>query len=155
MKKKILTVLIVLTLAFIWGHSMVPKTYSAEESGRFLKLLKPFLSLFLDPKVVTDHLIRKMAHFTEYMALGMEIRGLIGIKSKEGLNVPVGIFHTSLIQATKYVFFAAFLDETIQIFSHRGSMISDVWLDTCGGFCGALIITLIIIFIEKKKRRRS
>ena len=85
--KRILLVLLILTLAFIWGHSMVPGTLSADESGRALKLLYPLLSIFLDPKYITNHLVRKMAHFTEYAVLGMELRTLIGMYHRKGKAV--------------------------------------------------------------------
>ena len=71
MKKTILTVLLVLMLLFIWGHSMVPAEASAAESGRVGALLTPFLELFVGKGNVTDHLVRKLAHFSEYAALGV------------------------------------------------------------------------------------
>ena len=37
---------------------------------------------------------------------------------------------------------AAFLDETLQIFSGRGSMVADVWLDFAGVVFGVAVITL-------------
>ena len=74
MKRKIITIIIFLTLAFIWGHSMVPRPASADESGFFLKILYPVLSVIVGRDRVTNHLIRKMAHFTEYFILGTELR---------------------------------------------------------------------------------
>ena len=74
MKRKIITIIIFLTLAFIWGHSMVPRPASADESGFFLKILYPVLSVIVGRDRVTHHLIRKMAHFTEYFILGTELR---------------------------------------------------------------------------------
>lgn len=74
MKRKVITIIIFLTLAFIWGHSMVPRPASADESGFFLKILYPVLSVILGRDRVTNHLIRKMAHFTEYSILGTELR---------------------------------------------------------------------------------
>lgn len=74
MKRKVITIIIFLTLAFIWGHSMVPRPASADESGFFLKILYPVLSVIVGRDRVTNHLIRKMAHFTEYFILGTELR---------------------------------------------------------------------------------
>ena len=37
---------------------------------------------------------------------------------------------------------AAFLDETLQLFSGRGSMVADVWLDFAGVVFGVAVITL-------------
>ena len=146
--KRILLVLLILTLAFIWGHSMVPGTLSADESGRALKLLYPLLSIFLDPKYITNHLVRKMAHFTEYAVLGMELRTLIGMYHRKGKAV---LFNKDMVfvPTVLYAFFTAFIDETIQIFSSRGSQISDVWLDVFGAFCGAGIVSIFRMKLDK------
>ena len=153
-KTKILLVLLILTLAFIWGHSMVPKTLSADESGRALKLLYPLLSLFLDPKDITNHLVRKMAHFTEYAVLGMELRTLVGMYCSNG---KAALFNKEMvfIPAVAYAFFTSFIDETIQIFSGRGPQIADVWLDVFGAFCGAGIISLIGMRVRKSGISKS
>lgn len=37
-------------------------------------------------------------------------------------------------------FFVAAIDETIQIFSHRGSQLQDVWLDFSGFIVGTLLL---------------
>ena len=74
MKRKVITIIIFLTLAFIWGHSMVPRPATADESGFFLKIFYPVLSVIVGRDRVTNHLIRKMAHFTEYFILGTELR---------------------------------------------------------------------------------
>ena len=64
-------VLLALLLAFIWLHSMMPAEDSAEESQRVGQFLTPFLELFVGEGNVTDHLVRKLAHFCEYGALGI------------------------------------------------------------------------------------
>ena len=45
--KRILIVVILLTLAFIWGHSMMPGDMSGEESGFVYRILSPVLKLLL------------------------------------------------------------------------------------------------------------
>ena len=91
-----------LTLAFIWGHSCVPITTSAAESGRVTGWLTPFLEVFVGQGNVTDHLVRKLAHFIEFAALGFQI--LLLRKSKSRAYV---------VRSVEYGFFAAFLDESI------------------------------------------
>lgn len=113
---------------------MVPRPASANESGLFLKMLYPVLTSFLKPELVTDHLVRKMAHFTEYFVLGMEMFGMVSFFSKSRWRV---------LKSVEYAFFAAFIDESIQILSRRGSMISDVWLDTAGAAAGVLLVKLV------------
>ena len=60
----IFAILTALIICFIWGHSMMPREQSAEESGWLMGLLKPLL----DPNGQIDedsfdHYLRKAAHF--------------------------------------------------------------------------------------------
>lgn len=68
----ILNILIIATILFAWGHSLMPGDLSEEESSRTLELLRPFLEIFFGKGNVTDHLVRKLAHFSEYALLGCE-----------------------------------------------------------------------------------
>ena len=45
----------------------------------------------------------------------------------------------------------AFLDETIQIFSGRGPMVSDIWIDLAGGVFGSLIIDSLLCLLKRKR----
>ena len=132
--RRILTVLLILTLAFIWGHSMAPADDSSAESGFVLQLITPLLEIFTGKGNVTEHLVRKLAHFAEYMVLGVELGGLFG-----------GDLRKYLIAAT-HGLLAAFVDETIQLFvSGRSGQVQDVWLDLSGICLGAGIAALIIL----------
>ena len=124
--------LFTLTLAFIWGHSCMPISASAAESGRTLELLRPLLELFVGQGNATDHLVRKLAHFMEFAALGFQL--LLLRKSKTPLDA---------VRSAEYGFFAAFLDESIQLLSARGAQIIDVWLDTAGVVFGVAVAVLL------------
>ena len=54
---RILLVLLVLALVFIWGHSMVPAASSAEESRRVGQWITPFLEWFVGEGNVTTHIL--------------------------------------------------------------------------------------------------
>ncbi len=131
MKKKVILIIIVALVAFIWGQSFMPQTVSRQESGFVYQIVKPFLELFVGEGNLTGNMVRKIAHFTEFAALGI-VLGLIFRKKRFGF-----------LWAALIAFLVAFLDETIQIFSGRGPMIKDVWLDLSGAVCGAGIICLI------------
>lgn len=118
-------VLLALTLAFIWGHSCMPVPSSQAESGWFTRCLTPLLEPFVGRGNVTEHLVRKLAHFTEFAALGAQLL-LLRREAKR----------TDALRALEYAFFAAFLDESIQILSARGAQIADVWLDAAGAAFG-------------------
>ena len=144
-KKKIiiLSLVIAVTLAVIWGHSCMSMEDSSEESGFFFDLLCPFLELFAGKGNVTEHFIRKMAHFTEFMGLGLEL--MLYFRLLTDIRLPL-----TMVGAWVTGTMCALIDETIQIFSGRGSMIADVWLDSAGCITGVLIMTAGICIYERK-----
>ena len=151
MKKRenLLVFIIFLTLAFIWGHSLMSREVSSEESGFVMQLLTPLLELFVGKGNVTEHLVRKLAHFSEFALLGAELCLYFTGKRKRK--------SAGLLLALAHGLFAAFFDETLQIFSGRGPMIQDVWIDFAGVITGALCIlvlmTLCIYVVQKRKAK--
>ena len=144
MRKKILLLLLILLLLIIWGHSLTPRSVSSRESGLFTELLYPLLALFVGEEAVTDHLVRKLAHFTEFFALGLVLGLLVHQERKPGL--PSFLFCVVMGQL------AAFLDESIQILSGRGDRILDVWLDVSGAVSGILLALLFLRLRRRKDR---
>ena len=141
--KKVLVVLLILLLVFIWGHSCMSVSESKAESSRVLEFARPFLELFVGEGNVTLHMVRKLAHFTEFGALGAVLALLLPMSLKGRL---VGAVCGLL---------TGFLDETIQFFSDRGDQISDVWLDFSGALTGLLVMTLLWqLWLRLKKRKR-
>ena len=61
---RILTVCAGAWLLVIWGHSCLPAAQSGAESGALLVVVQDLL-----PRM-TDHVLRKCAHFAEYAVLG-------------------------------------------------------------------------------------
>ena len=132
-KRRILfTVLTVLWMLVIWGHSMMPASLSKQESGGLLALLIGYFPW------LTDHIIRKAAHFTEYAILGVLLFGAVkGSKRSSAFPPLVGIL-------------TAMADETIQIYSEgRSGQVTDVWLD----FAGFLLLWGLLTLIAKAKNR--
>ena len=143
---KILLVISLITLAVIWGHSMMPPSVSSDESGFVMKIIEPFLEIFVGRGSVTEHLVRKLGHFTEYTIFGVELAFLSAV-FPEMLRTFKRRFAGVIFTA----FTAAFIDETIQIFSGRGPMITDVWIDIAGAVLGSGAV-LIIQFIISRSR---
>ena len=79
MKKWKWKILILVYLCFIYGNSLTPAAISSKESGYFLAKIQDFLAgAGMDAWWLTEHLVRKAAHFTEYAGLGFtgdEYRG--------------------------------------------------------------------------------
>lgn len=142
-----LTVLILLTLALIWGHSLLGREASSEESGFVMELLEPVLEMVVGEGNVTEFLVRKLAHFTEFFVLGLELLTFFAYRKP--------LFPQAFLLALTHGFFAAFLDETFQIFSGRGPMIQDVWLDVCGFAVGASLMLGIMVWTKHRKNNPS
>ena len=144
----ILSVIIVATLVFIWGHSLMDQTESGEESGFILKLIGPFFEIFAGKGNVTELFIRKLAHFTEFFGLGAELLLFMHKVLKHSNAIKV-------INAWVFGTLCALIDETIQIFSGRGPAIADVWLDSAGCMTGVMIMLCIIFVFDRKKSRKK
>ena len=141
--KKIIIVLIVISIAVAWVHSAMPVPISQSESGFFLDFLKPVFRVFIPDEAITDHLVRKMAHFSEYGLMGIEMMAFLAVSDKLKPRFYVNTFFSGLSIAV--------IDETIQIFSGRGPLISDLWIDMGGFVTGGLIAGLVIFLIRRKK----
>lgn len=147
-KKKIyiLNALIVIMLIFIWGHSMVPAVQSSEESGYWATYLIPILKMFVGEKLATEYLVRKLAHFSEYAVFGF----IVSLRVRQSQKLDIKLIG----KAEGASFLTAFLDESIQVLSGRGPMITDVWIDSFGAFTGILLCSLIVFVAERRKHAR-
>ena len=141
-KKLITTILIILWLCMIFGHSLMPGEVSYEESGFFTELLLRLFP-FAGTAENIGFIIRKAAHFTEFMILGI----LLTVRFFDSFDKFMKRFMT--LAATGLT--AAFIDETIQIFvKGRGSSVADMWVDLAGAATGILITSLIV---NRRKRK--
>ncbi len=143
----VVSVLLVLTLAFIWRNSTESIPESQAKSLDLVAILKPILEPIIGEGKVTDHFVRKTAHFCEFALLGAELRLLfllLGFGTVQG--------HMNALFAALA---AGVTDETIQYFRERGSMVLDVVLDFCGAFFGALVLLLIALGVRHRKKRRE
>ena len=136
---RISAVLIFLLLAFIWGNSLMP----GEISQAFSQWAKRVLAMLLpgDFPIVEEGsgLLRKIAHFTEFAALGICLAWRSGIRKK----APHWAFCCGIA--------AAALDETIQCFvPGRGPAVKDVLLDSSGVLTGMLLLYLGHTILKKR-----
>lgn len=121
--------LIVCCLVFIWGNSLLPGAISQAVSDGLKQLMG--LPLSAGVQASGRDLVRKLAHFTEYAALGW----LLGWRVAMGGKKPV----LALILGA----LCACLDETIQIFApDRGPGLADVLLDSFGVLAGIFALHL-------------
>ena len=144
--KIVLCVLIAATLAFIFVNSCLPREVSSAESeavGGFISLIFPEGTLMND---LLAGNVRKIAHFSEFGALGAELVLYILLFSND--------VKRALILHLTAPFVIGLVDETIQIFSDRGPQISDVWIDAAGCFCFALLTLGIYYAVRGIRERR-
>lgn len=123
-----LLVLIVLTVAFILSRSARGKTASNDESQFVTDLIRRILH----NDSISHAFVRKLAHFTEFLILGAELSLLLWLERLRTVQWYVNIWFACEL--------TALCDETVQIFSGRGPMVRDVWLDTAGATCGILLV---------------
>ena len=141
--------LILAVLAFIWGNSMQSVAESKALSLSVLDKVKPVLELFVGTGNVTDRLVRKLAHFIGFGALGCGLALLLIFRGRVRPRNVANCAFAGLV--------AALIDETIQIFSNRGPQVQDIWIDF-GGVCAGLFLTLtgyLVIKVVWNKRNKS
>ena len=122
-------IVIALIMAFIWSRSLKDMAASAQESGEFMEtVVIPVEKAILGREVVSEDFIRKCAHVFEFALLG----------------IALAIYTKKLWSALGIGMAAAVIDETIQYFTGRGSMVTDIWIDTAGCLLGAAAVLLIM-----------
>ena len=131
-------VLLLCVLTFIWGNSLLP----GEVSGAFSDWVKSILErLFAQgtPKPTSGGLLRKLAHFTEFTALGALLCHRTGMLEK---NKAVAFGCGAL---------AACIDETIQVFvPDRGPALKDVCIDSAGVLTGIVLVLLGHTYFKRR-----
>lgn len=140
-KRRVYGFLFILILCFIWGNSMLTQ----ETSGALSRFVAEFLGGGSDVGEQEHFLVRKMAHFIEYAALG----------------AVTCLFFDSFVNDAYRKYTAASLvgvltpliDETIQIFSDRGPALSDVWLDMSGYVFGSLVVITVFFIVHRRAGR--
>ena len=135
-----LTLLLIVTLGFIWGNSML----SRDESAALSRGITAWLRSIGIP--VTHHFVRKLAHFCEFGLLGCELLLLFWLRS--------GLRLREICLSALAAFLAASADETIQIFTGRGAQIRDVLLDFTGALTGILFCALLIRLLFEKRAKK-
>ena len=126
---------------FIFSNSMAVADVSSVSSGRVLQLLQAVLRRLGMPGLaqrLTMHLVRKLAHFCEYLLEGFLLMLCMRVYSRHPLR------HITVPMLAGVL--TALTDETIQLFSEgRSSQVTDVWLDSAGVLAGILIALVFMV----------
>lgn len=143
----LLVVLTILYVLFIYSNSLRDGTASSNQSGRITELLQSLLSSFGWQGTVSEHFLRKLAHFAEYAGLGV----LLGFMLRT--------FTPHLLRQAGFPLFVGLLvpvsDEFLQLFvAGRAGMVQDVVLDFLGMLTGfSLTVGLLLLFARRKRGR--
>ena len=139
-RMRLCVTLLICCLVFIWGNSLLPGWISGAISDFAKKILELLFAQGEPGPENGGFLLRKLAHFTEFTALGMCLCWLFGMLGK-GRLLP--LFCGAA---------AACVDETIQIFvPGRVSSLRDVCIDSCGVLLGVIWLTFGHYCMCKKK----
>ncbi len=123
-------------IGFIWWNS---SKNGEESSGISQGVLYEIMQIFARIGIstdITEHIIRKLAHFTEFTAWGilLSIDTVLFLKNmKQYVWIP--LFIGLLV---------ALIDETIQLFPiGRSSSVKDVWIDFSGVIFGTILLLVL------------
>ena len=134
------TMALVACIVFIFSNSMQMGAVSEGASGRVLRLVQRALTRLGMPELaahVTQHFIRKLAHFCEYTLEGFLLMLCMRVYTRNY------IWHISVPLLGGVL--TALADETIQIYSPgRSSQVTDVWLDSAGVLAGILAALVLM-----------
>jgi len=144
-----LIILMILTLLFIFVHSMIPPEQSTEESNKVGEIVGEIIPPETPVGNYVQINLRKIAHFVEFALLGAEIAIYIMIYERKvtrgALTYPIALI-------------LAFFDESIQMFSGRGPAILDVWIDFSGFASLSLLIfgvwSLFLFVVRRTKSKQ-
>ena len=141
----IIAACIVLTVAFIWSNSLKSQAQSSESSGKVYETVKEVTDTVFGKDVVpvTHHGVRKWAHFSEFLLLGVEFCLLFIALKTESFK---GYLHI-----LPYGLFVAAVDEGLQCLSDRGAAFTDVLIDF-SGYLTAVAVFFIIFLIRRKTK---
>ena len=145
-------ILLIVYVCVIYGHSLTPADLSSQESGFVLRVCRGVLAgLGLESAWLTEHMVRKTAHFVEYAGLGVLLAVNFRPWKGAGRPAPCG-FWTRIRGALELALAVPFVDETIQLFVEgRSGQISDVWLDMSGALCGLAAACLLGMGLKRRE----
>ena len=140
----IFTLALIGCIAFIFSNSMAVAQVSSASSGRVLQLMQAALRRLGHPALaqrLTQHVVRKMAHFCEYMLEGFLLMLCMRVYSRH----PLGHITVPMLGGV----LTALTDETIQLYSPgRSSQVTDVWLDSVGVLAGILAALVLMALLH-------
>ena len=140
-KKRLFPLVItILIMAFIFLQSALPADLSKEESNLIVQALIEFLQIDAE---LLSFVVRKCAHFTEYLLLGVSLYATVREYDPVRLERSEQLRRTALISWGIGALYAL-TDEVHQAFvPGRSCEIRDMLIDSCGVAAGVLIMAAL------------
>lgn len=137
--------LVVVFVLFIWGNSLVQGEGSGNLSLTVMETARNLLrSLGLPYEWLTNFIVRKTAHFTEYLVLGCMVA--------QAFDPRKTVSRSALFATAILCVLVSSIDETIQLFvPGRAGQITDVLLD-CSGAATGIALRSLIVCVWKRGR---
>ena len=132
-------------IALIWGNSLVPGEGSSSLSTAVVELVRSALdAVALPSSWVTNFLVRKTAHFTEY--------AILGVLTSQALDPDGSSFRARGLLIAAVLVLVPSLDETIQLsVAGRSGQVTDVLLDCCGAAFGVALRCLVLRAAHRRR----
>ena len=144
----VLVLLILATILHAFYQSSLPTAESVKQSSKVEQIIEEIIPPDTSAGEFVKTNIRKLAHFTEFFMLGLwSALFVLLLKKKKG----------GFIALLPFGLIVALLDETVQIFSNRGSSVKDVWIDAAGYVCAVITVLFVtfVAFLVKKTVSRG
>ena len=150
-KHKICTIVVLAllfaVLAFMFSNSLEPVAISQAKSLTVMRHITPVLELFVGKGNVTDNLVRKLAHFIEFISLGIGLAIFVILRFRTRFQNFVNCLSIGLAVAVT--------DESLQLLSGRGSMVKDILLDFASVTTGIVLVLLMHMFAKSVQMHRQ
>ena len=132
----VFTAALIACIMFIFRNSLENGAQSSARSQAVMQLVNSALAkVHLGP--VSEHLIRKLAHFSEFALEGFLLMRCMRVYSRRPLRHITGPMLAGVL--------TALTDETIQLFvPGRSGQVTDIWIDFSGVMTG-LLVGLILL----------
>lgn len=145
----VIVALIVLTIGFIWVNSCFPKAESTEVSEGTQGVVQDVIDVVAGKgKVhIEEGVVRKVAHFFEFAALGAEFCALYIVLKRQRFG--------SFLEMLPFGLYVSVIDEGIQILSDRGPEVKDIFIDYSGYLAATLVFFIVFIINRNVKNRKN
>lgn len=145
----LLLLLLLISIAQAFYQSSLSPAKSTAQSDKVGEIIEEIIPPETPQGQFVQTNIRKLAHFTEFLFIGLFASLYAVFYMKKSLSLPILL---------PFGIFIGLLDETVQIFSDRGPSIKDVWIDALGYATAAVTVvivyyavTLIVGYIKKQR----